>query len=78
MNRIAHISAEQVLDLNLHDGDRVFGQVHGGVVELQVESDRPTVTRISGSEFVRKWRGQFKNDAVDFSDDPRAQAILNR
>lgn len=78
MNHTARISADTVSGLQLHEGDRVFGHVHDGFLELQVEAQKSRSTRMSGAQFVNKWGGKFRDNQVDLSNDPRAQAILDR
>lgn len=72
------ISAERLPELELREGDRVSGDVAGGYLHLHVIHAPSQRKGRSGSAFVTKWAGRFKNDDLDLTNDPRARAILER
>lgn len=69
--------------LNLHDGEKVVGELHGNIVRfsvIEVEASPPSEDRIlKGLAFLDQWKGIGKNILnKDFTDDPRAEYLLNR
>ncbi len=68
---------ENFEELGLREGDHVEGHIRDGKVVLLV-TVADTNDKTSGIGFGARWRGKFKNlKDKDFSDDPRAQRILN-
>jgi antitoxin component of MazEF toxin-antitoxin module len=70
-------------ELNLHDGEKVVGETRGNVVRfsvVEVTDELPSEERIEkGLAFLEKWKGIGKNMLnKDYSDDPRAEYLLNR
>jgi len=72
------IPAQTLASLDLHDGDHLSGHVSQGQVLLVIESRESRTEERPGVGFADKWYGKFKNPNVVWSNDPRAQAILNR
>ena len=67
---------ETLKDLDLHEGDRLVGQVRNG--KLVLRTVVKVVKKKATEGFGSRWRGQFKEvKETDFSDDPRALRILN-
>jgi hypothetical protein len=68
---------ESLEELGLHEGDRVEGHIRNGKIVLVVTVE-DTKKKSSELGFGTRWRGKFKElKDHDFSDDPRAQRILN-
>jgi hypothetical protein len=64
-------------ELGLHEGDHVEGHIRDGKIVLVVTIEE-TKKKASGVGFGTRWRGKFKDlKDRDFSDDPRAERILN-
>lgn len=78
MTKEVTIPAETLSSLKLQDGDHLTGHVSGGQVKLVIETTRPDRKTRPGVGFVEKWRGKFHNPNIDWSNDPRGQAILER
>ena len=69
--------------LELRDGARIVAEVRGETVYLTVFEEEEGGSRKEsgdmGGRFTEKWAGRFAPLLEsDLSDDPRAQAILNR
>jgi len=68
---------ETLEELGLHEGDRVEGHIRDGKIVLVFRVEE-TKKKTSDVGFGTRWRGKFKEvKDRDFSDDPRAQRILN-
>ena len=68
---------ETLEELGLHEGDRVEGHIRDGKIVLVFRVEE-TKKKTSDVGFGTRWRGKFKEVTDrDFSDDPRAQRILN-
>ena len=83
MNKTIDIPLKSLTQLDLHDGEKVVGELHGNIVRftvVKVEETPPSKTQIQkGLAFLEKWKGIGKNLLErDLLDDPRAEYLLNR
>ncbi len=83
MNEIVDIPSKFLTQLNLHDGEKAVGELHGDVVRFTVvraEEKPPSKLQVqNGLAFLEKWKGIGKNLLEkDLSNDPRAEYLLSR